>query len=86
MSRWSCSWLGCAYAFTQLLEAVFRPAHAAGMAGRWRQRAVSSWAFFLYSVFCLSTARLLVGTLATETAQSEQRQDTGVTADLLRTG
>ena len=25
-----------AYAFTQLIEAVFRPAHAAGTAGRWR--------------------------------------------------
>ena len=75
-----------AYAFTQLLEAVFRPAHATGMAGRWRQRAVSSWGFVLYSVFCLSTARLLVGTPPAQTARSEQRQDSGVTADLLRTG
>jgi uncharacterized protein DUF1206 len=75
-----------AYALTQLLEAVFRPARAAGAMGRWRQRAVSSWGFVLYSVFCLSTARLLVETPAQQTAQSEQRQDTGMTADLLRTG
>jgi hypothetical protein len=75
-----------AYALTQLLEAVFRPARAAGTMGRWRQRAVSSWGFVLYSVFCLSTARLLVETPPQQTAQSEQRQDTGMTADLLRTG
>ena len=75
-----------AYALTQLLEAVFRPARAAGAMGRWRQRAVSSWGFVLYSVFCLSTARLLVETPPQQTAQSEQRQDTGMTADLLRTG
>jgi hypothetical protein len=75
-----------AYALTQLLEAVFRPARAAGAMGRWRQRAVSSWGFVLYSVFCLSTARLLAGTPPQQTARSEQRQDTGMTADLLRTG
>jgi hypothetical protein len=75
-----------AYAFTQLMEAVFRPAHATGTAGRWRQRAVSSWGFVLYSVFCLSTARLLVGTPPTQTALSEQQQDSGITADMLRTG
>jgi hypothetical protein len=75
-----------AYALTQLLEAVFRPARAAGTMGRWRQRAVSSWGFVLYSVFCLSTARLLVETPPQQTAQSEQRQDTGMTADLLRAG
>jgi Domain of Unknown Function (DUF1206) len=75
-----------AYALTQLLEAVFRPARATGTMGRWRQRAVSSWGFLLYSAFCLSTARLLAGTPPKQTAQSEQRQDTGMTADLLRTG
>ena len=75
-----------AYALTQLLEAVFRPARAAGTMGSWRQRAVSSWGFVLYSVFCLSTARLLAGTPPQQTARSEQRQDTGMTADLLRTG
>ena len=75
-----------AYALTQLLEAVFRPAHATGTVGRWRQRAVSSWGFLLYSVFCLSTARLLAGNRGTQTARSEQRQGAGVTADLLRTG
>ena len=75
-----------AYALTQLVEAVFRPAHATGTMGRWRQRAVSSWGFLLYSVFCLSTARLLAETPLEQTAQSEQRQDTGMTADLLRTG
>jgi Domain of Unknown Function (DUF1206) len=75
-----------AYALTQLLEAVFRPARAAGATGRWRQRAVSSWGFVLYSVFCLSTARLLAGNRAAQTARSEQRQDAGVTAGLLRTG
>jgi Domain of Unknown Function (DUF1206) len=75
-----------AYALTQLLEAVFRPARATGTMGRWRQRAVSSWGFVLYSVFCLTTARLLVTTLPKQTARSEQRQDTDMTADLLRTG
>jgi Domain of Unknown Function (DUF1206) len=75
-----------AYALTQLVEAVFRPAHAAGTMGRWRQRAVSSWGFLLYSVFCLSTARLLAETPPEQTAQSEQRQDAGLTADVLRTG
>jgi hypothetical protein len=40
----------------------------------------------LYSAFCVSTARLLAGTAPRQTAQSEQRQDTDVTADLLRTG
>ena len=75
-----------AYAFTQLIEAVFRPSHATGTLGGWRQRAVSSWGFLLYLAFCLSTARLLAGTPAKQTAQSEQRQDTDVTADLLRTG
>jgi hypothetical protein len=75
-----------AYALTQLLEAVFRPAHATGTLGRWRQRAVSSWGFVLYSAFCLTTARLLAGTQPQQTAQSEQRQDTDMTADLLRTG
>ncbi len=67
-----------AYALTQLVEAVFRPAHAAGTMGRWRQRAVSSWGFVLYSVFCLSTARLLAETPPEQTAQSEQRQDAGI--------
>jgi hypothetical protein len=75
-----------AYALTQLLEAVFRAARATSTTGRWRQRAVSSWGFLLYAVFCLSTARLLVETPPEQTAQSEQRQDTGITADLLRTG
>jgi Domain of Unknown Function (DUF1206) len=51
-----------AYALTQLVEAVFRPAHATGRMGAWRQRAVSSWGFLLYLAFCLSTARLLAGT------------------------
>ena len=75
-----------AYALTQLLEAVFRPAHATGPMGSWRQRAVSAWGFVLYSVFCLTTARLLAGTPPQQTARSEQRQDTGMTAELLRTG
>ena len=75
-----------AYALTQLLEAVFRPSHATGTIGRWRQRAVSSWGCLLYSAFCLSTARLLAGAPPQQTAQSEQRQDTDVTAALLRTG
>jgi hypothetical protein len=74
-----------AYALTQLIEAVFRPSHATGTIGRWRQRAVSWWGCVLYLGFCLSTARLLV-TPAKETAGSEQRQDTDVTAALLRTG
>ena len=43
---------------------------------------MSSWGFLLYSAFCLSTARLLAGTPAKQTAQSEQRQDTGMAADL----
>ena len=75
-----------AYALTQLIEAVFRPAHAAGAMGRWRQRAVSSWGCLLYLAFCLSTAQLLTGTPPQQTARSEQRQDADLTADLLRTG
>jgi hypothetical protein len=75
-----------AYALTQLIEAVFRPAHVTGTMSRWRQRAVSSWGCLVYLAFCLSTARLLMGTPPQQTAQSEQRQDTDVTADLLRTG
>jgi hypothetical protein len=47
---------------------------------------VSSWGFVLYSVFCLSTARLLAETPLEQTAQSEQRQDAGMAAELLRTG
>jgi hypothetical protein len=75
-----------AYALTQLIEAVFRPSRAIGAMGAWRQRAVSVWGFLLYLVFCLSTARLLAGIPPRQTAQSEQRQDTDVTAVLLRTG
>jgi Domain of Unknown Function (DUF1206) len=75
-----------AYALTQLIEAVFRPAHATGTMGAWRQRAVSSWGCLLYAAFCLSTARLAVQAQPAQTAQSEQRQDTGVTAELLRSG
>ena len=62
-----------AYALSQLVEAVFRPAYATSGIGRWRQRAVSSWGCLLYSAFCLSTARLLVETRPKQTAQSEQR-------------
>ena len=75
-----------AYALTQLLEAVFRPSHADSTIGRWRQRAVSSWGCLLYSLFCLSTARLLLAARPQETAQSEHRQDTDLTAAFLRTG
>jgi len=75
-----------AYALTQLVEAVFRPSQAASMIGRWRQRAVSSWGCLLYVAFCLSTARLVLVSAAKQTAGSEQRQDTDVTAELLRTG
>jgi hypothetical protein len=78
-----------AYALTQLIEAVFRPAHATGTMGAWRQRVVSSWGCLLYAAFCLSTARLAVQAQpaqTAQTAQSEQRQDTGVAAELLQTG
>ena len=75
-----------AYALTQLIEAVFRPSRATGAMGAWRQRAVSSWGCLLYLAFCLSTARLLAGAPAQQTAQSEQRQDTDLTAVLLHTG
>jgi hypothetical protein len=50
------------------------------------QRAVSSWGCLLYLAFCLSTARLLAVTRPKGTAGSEQRQDTDITAALLRTG
>ena len=75
-----------AYALTQLIEAVFRPSRATGAMGAWRQRAVSSWGCLLYVVFCLSTARLLAGTPAAQTAASQQRQVTDVSSILLRTG
>jgi hypothetical protein len=75
-----------AYALTQLVEATYRPSRAASTFGRWRQRAVSLWGFLLYTAFSVSTAWLLVATRPKQTAQSEHRQDTDVTADLLRTG
>lgn len=75
-----------AYTLTQLIEAVYRPSHAGNAIGRWRRRAVSSWGCLLYSVFCLSTAWLVVAARPRGTAWSEQRQDTDVTAALLRTG
>ncbi len=75
-----------AYALTQLVEAVYRPAHADSTIGRWRQRAVSLWGCLLYLAFSVSTAWLVVGTRPKETSQSEHRQDTDVTAELLRTG
>ena len=75
-----------AYALTQLIEAVFRPARAETTIGRWRQRAVSSWGCLLYLAFCLSTARLLAATRPKGTAGSEHRQDTDMTAALLQTG
>jgi uncharacterized protein DUF1206 len=75
-----------AYALTQLIEAVFRPAHAGTTIGRWRQRAVSLWGCLLYLAFCLSTARLLAATRPQGTAESEHRQDTDMTAALLQTG
>jgi Domain of Unknown Function (DUF1206) len=85
VSRWSCSSPDSgAYALTQLIVAAFRPAHATGTMASGAS-AVSSWGCLLYS-FCLSTARLAVQAQPRPTAQSEQRQDTGVTADLLRTG
>jgi hypothetical protein len=45
-----------AYALTQLVEAVYRPAHADSTIGRWRQRAVSLWGCLLYLAFSVSTA------------------------------
>ena len=87
VSRWSCSWPGSARTRS---PSSSRPcsglAHAIGTMGRWRQRAVSSWGCLLYAAFCLSTARLAVQAQPAQTAQSEQRQDIGVTAELLRTG
>jgi hypothetical protein len=75
------------YALTQLIEAVFRPRHAGSLINRWRQRVVSTWGCLLYSAFCVSTvSSLLAGRRPAGTARSEQRQDTAVTAALLRTG
>lgn len=42
--------------------------------------AVSSWGCLLYSFFCVSTAQLLVAPRPQETAQSEHRPDTDLTA------
>ena len=87
VSRWSCSWPGSA---RTRLPSSSRPcsgrAHATGTMGAWRQRAVSCWGCLLYAAFCLSTARLVVQAQTAQTAQSEQRQDAGVAAELLRTG
>jgi hypothetical protein len=47
---------------------------------------VSTWGCLLYVAFCLSTARLLAAAPPAGTAGSEQRQDTDMTAALLRTG
>ena len=75
------------YALTQLVEAIFRPRHAGSKINRWRQRVVSTWGCLLYSAFCVSTISLLIAIRRPAgTARSEQRQDTAVTAALLRTG
>jgi hypothetical protein len=74
------------YALTQLVEAIFRPRYAGSAINRWRQRAVSSVGFLLYTAFCVSTISLLVTIHRPDgTAQSERRQDTALTADALRT-
>lgn len=75
------------YALTQLVEAVFRPRCAGSAVRRWRQRVVSAWGCLLYSAFCVSTVSVL-GALGRPdgTSGSEQRQDTTVTAAVLRTG
>lgn len=74
------------YALAQLVEAVFRPQHAASSFGRWRQRALSAWGCLLYSAFCVSTIALLLAfRRPAGTARSEQLQDTELTAALLRT-
>jgi hypothetical protein len=75
------------YALTQLIEAIFRPRHAGSTIHRWRQRVVSTWGCLLYSAFCVSTISVLVAIRRPAgTAGSEQRQDTAVTAAVLRTG
>jgi hypothetical protein len=75
------------YALTQLVEAIFRPGHAGTAINRWRQRVVSMWGCLLYSAFCVSTITLLVAIRRPAgTAQSEQRQGTTLTADVLHTG
>ncbi len=75
------------YALTQLVEAVFRPRHADSTLGRWRQRAVSTWGCLLYAAFCVSTVSVLLAIRKSGgTAGSEHRQDTAVTATLLRSG
>ena len=74
-----------AYALTQLVEAVFRPAHTTGAMGAWRQRAVSSW---VLPARLLREHRAAPGgnPPAATAAKSEHRQDTGMAAELLRTG
>ncbi len=75
------------YALTQLVEAVFRPRYAGHPINRWRQRVVSTWGCLLYAAFSISTISLLVGRRRPAgTAGSEQRQNTAITAPLLRTG
>jgi hypothetical protein len=74
------------YALTQLVEAIFRPRHAASRFSRWRQRALSTSGCLLYSAFCVSTIALLLAfRRPAGSAQSEHLQDTEVTAALLRT-
>ncbi len=74
------------YALTQLVEAIFRPRFAGSAINRWRQRAVSTMGFLLYTAFCVSTISLLATIQRPDgTARSERRQDTALTADALRT-
>ncbi len=76
------------YALNQLVEAVFRPHYArTSRMNRWRMRAVSCFGCLLYTAFCVSTLSLL-GSFGrvSGTALSEQRQDTALTATLLRSG
>ncbi|PZS27431.1 MAG: hypothetical protein DLM58_18860 [Pseudonocardiales bacterium] len=76
-----------AYALTQLVEALFRPRHADSPIKRWRQRVISTWGCLLYTAFCICTISLLVATRRPAgTARSEQRQDTAITAAVLRIG
>ncbi|MEP7021994.1 MAG: DUF1206 domain-containing protein [Pseudonocardiales bacterium] len=75
-----------AYALTQLIEAVYRPAHATSTIGKWRQRAVSSLGCLLYTAFSVSAAWPLVASRPKQTAQSEREQDVDLTAELLRAG
>lgn len=72
------------YAVSQLVEVVFRPGRAESRARRWSQRLISAWGVVLYGAFAASTVSFLLGSRRATSPGSSSRQDTALTARILR--